>query len=932
MTSRKLHNTAFTLRRFRFGAAAKLRLLIPNLTVAALLLAVFGAAPFIAQTPATGLHQAPAHASVEVAAAAQSDVARATLDNGLKVVVVRNSLAPVVTVEQNYLVGGNETPEGFPGMAHAQEHMAFRGCSGLTADQISAIFAQLGGFGNADTQQSITQYFSTVPAADLDIALRVDSACMQNIEDSQQEWAQEKGAIEQEVARDLSNPTYKFLTRLNQDMFSGTVYAHDALGTKESFDATTGDMLKDFYRRWYGPNNAILIIAGDVQPDAVLNKVKELYGSIPRKQLPPRPEVNLQPVKSESFTLESNLSYLLAFIAYRMPGTDSPDFAAVRILSDVLASQRGNLYEMVPQGKALQTEFGLAETYHKASVAFSVAVLPAGSDAAPAIADMRKIIGDYAANGVPADLVEAAKRRVIARAQFRRNSIPGLAEAWSDALAARGLNSPDEDVNMARRVTTNDVNRVAKEYLTDKNSITATLKPVPTGEAVSDKGFGGTEQLTSPPTKPVELPAWAASRLLALEQPPAVPTPDEMLLPNGIRLIVRHVTISPTVTVLGNVRHNADMEAPPGKEGISDVLDELFSYGTKTLDRIAFQKALDDIAADESAGYDFSLEVLKEDFSRGVQLLADNELNPALPAEAFSVTQQQLAPFIAGRMKSPSYRTERALAVALLPPNDPVTREVTPQTVSSLTLDDVKRYYANTLRPDLTTIVVIGDVTPGEARAVVEKWFGPWKSAGPKPDVDLPAVPPNKPSAANVPDPTQLQDSVNLSETIPINRFDPDYYPLQLGNHVLGGGFYATRLYHDLRQTTGYVYTVDVRINATKTRSVYTVTYACDPKNTAKARELIQRDLIAMQKDEVTPAELQQAKALLLRQMPLGESSEDSIAGGLLARAQIGLPLDEPARAAKLYFGMTAVQIRAAFAKRIRPDGFVQIVRGPAPQ
>jgi zinc protease len=262
-----------------------LRLLIPNLTVAALLLAVFGAAPFIAQTPATGLHQAPAHASVEVAAAAQSDVARATLDNGLKVVVVRNSLAPVVTVEQNYLVGGNETPEGFPGMAHAQEHMAFRGCSGLTADQISAIFAQLGGFGNADTQQSITQYFSTVPAADLDIALRVDSACMQNIEDSQQEWAQEKGAIEQEVARDLSNPTYKFLTRLNQDMFSGTVYAHDALGTKESFDATTGDMLKDFYRRWYAPNNAILIIAGDVQPDAVLNKVKELYGSIPRKSI-----------------------------------------------------------------------------------------------------------------------------------------------------------------------------------------------------------------------------------------------------------------------------------------------------------------------------------------------------------------------------------------------------------------------------------------------------------------------------------------------------------------------------------------------------------------------------------------------------------------------------------------------------------------------
>src|SRR6202140_5432628 len=111
------------------------------------------------------------------------NVSRATLDNGLRVVVVRDALAPVVTIEENYLAGGDETPAGFPGMAHAQEHMAFRGCEGITADQTSAMYAELGGLNNADTQQNITQYFSTVPAADLDIALRIDAACMQNIED-----------------------------------------------------------------------------------------------------------------------------------------------------------------------------------------------------------------------------------------------------------------------------------------------------------------------------------------------------------------------------------------------------------------------------------------------------------------------------------------------------------------------------------------------------------------------------------------------------------------------------------------------------------------------------------------------------------------------------------------------------------------------------
>src|SRR6202166_721796 len=174
--------------------------------------------------------------------ARKGDVTRATLENGLRVVIVRDPLAPVVTVEQNYLVGGADTPNGFPGMAHAQEHMAFRGCQGLSADQIAAIFAQLGGEGNADTQQNITQYFTTVPAADLEVAMRVDASCMANIDDSQEQWAQDRGAIEQEVARDLSNPTYKFVTRLNEAMFAGTVYAHDALGTKDSFDATTGEM------------------------------------------------------------------------------------------------------------------------------------------------------------------------------------------------------------------------------------------------------------------------------------------------------------------------------------------------------------------------------------------------------------------------------------------------------------------------------------------------------------------------------------------------------------------------------------------------------------------------------------------------------------------------------------------------------------------
>jgi zinc protease len=871
-------------------------------------------------------------ASAAAQSAPEKNVTRATLSNGAHVVIVRNTLAPVATVEANFRVGGNETPPGFPGMAHAQEHMAFRGCKGMTADQTAAIYALLGGDNDADTQQNITQYFATVPASDVNVALHAQAACLAGIDDSEAEWKQERGAIEQEVAQDLSNPTYKFINRLNGIMFAGTPYAHDPLGTKPSFDKTTGAMLKDFYNKWYSPSNMILIVVGDVNPQSTLATIKDLFGGVKSHPIPKRPAVHLKPFKTQSFTIDSNLPYQLGFIAYRMPGTDSPDYAAANILSDVLSSQRGNLYAMVPAGKALAAEFGLAETYRKASVGFGLVALPASKNPKAAIEEMRGIIANYAKNGVPADLVEAAKKSELAQAEFQRNSIPGLANVWSNALAAEGRTSPEQDIDAIRKVTVADVDRVAKKYLLSVNTVTATLKPVSSGGPVASKGFGGKEKVTSAPTKPVKLPAWAEKQLAKLQVPNKSLAVTNTMLPNGIRLIVRTDRTSPTVTVVGQIKHNGDLQTPKNQEGVSSVLDGLYSYGTTTLNRIAFQKALDSIAANESAGYSFSLQVLKKYFSRGVQLLADNELHPALPQRAFTITRMQTAQFIAGNMRSPGYRTTRALRKALLPADDPSLRHATPQSVMKLTLADVKHYHATTVRPDLTTIVVIGDVTPQEAKSVIMKWFGAWKATGPKPNTTLAAVPLNKPSAANVPDKERVQDVAILAEQLKLNRFSPDYYPLELGTHVLGGGFYATRLYHDLRQTTGLVYFVGVNLNASKTRASYSVVYGCDPGNVSKARQIIVRDLHQMRTEKVTPAELHQAKALLLRSIPLSESSENAVANGLLGRAVIGLPLNEPVIAAKKYEALTAAQVEAAFRKYIHPANLVQIVRGPAPK
>lgn len=861
-----------------------------------------------------------------------SDVLKATLNNGLRVVIVRNDMAPVVTTELNYLVGSNEAPKGFPGTAHALEHMMFRGSKGLSVDQLADISEAMGGDFNADTRQMVTQYFFTVPSEDLDVALHIGAIRMKSILCTDSLWKNERGAIEQEVAADLSNPQYVFYKKLLKAMFEGTPYAHDALGTRPSFDSTSAAMLKKFHDNWYAPNNAVLVIVGDVHPQDALKKVKSLFGNITSQKLPARPAFNLADVKPDTLNLTTDLPYGLAIISYRMPGSDSPDYFASQILSDVLSNPRGELYsKLVPTGKALYAGFE-SNSFPKSGLGFALAVFPKGGDAKALIADLNSIIKEKIKNGFSEDLIESEKRHELSNAEFQKNSVSGLASAWSEAVAVEGRQSPEDDLKGLEKVTVQDVNNAAKKYLDENHAIVTILTPQSSGNPISRKSFGGQESFAPKNPKPVELPGWAKSALGRLNVPASVVNPKVYNLANGIKLIVQKETVSNTVSVYGRIKNNPDLETPKGREGTSSLLSQLFEYGSKTLNRVAFQKALDDIGADESAGTGFGLNVLANHFDKGMQLLADNELNPALPEHAFKILQRQTAATVAGELKSPDYLTGKALRTGLYPPNDPVQRETTPATINSLSLKDVKDYYSHVYRPDLCTIVIIGNIEPEAAKETVEKYFGNWKAVGEKPATELEPVPLNKPSTASVPDKSRVQDKVVLSQTLNILRSNPDYYALQLGNHILGGSFYATRLYKDLRENSGLVYYVSSSFSIGKNRSTYTLRYGCDPPNVSKARSVIERDLKQMQDSLVTARELKQAQSMLLREIPLSESSLGSIARGLLSRSEDELPLNEPTIAAQKYMKLTPKEIKTAFAKWLRPSAFVQVSEGPEPK
>jgi zinc protease len=875
----------------------------------------------------------PTLSAASTAFGPQTEVTRATLDNGLRVIIVRNRLAPVVSTAVNYLVGSDEAPTGFPGMAHAQEHMMFRGSPGLTADQLADIGAVMGGDFNADTRESITQYLFTVPADDLSVALHIEALRMSGVDDSASEWANERGAIEQEVAQDLSDPGYVLYTKLRAAAFAGTPYAHDALGTRPSFDKTTAQMLARFHHTWYAPNDAILIIVGDVDPQQTLAQVRELFGAIPRKTLPPRPAVVLRPMPMHmaAFTASTDQPNGALMLALRVPGVHSADFPALEVLSDVLSSHRFTLYGLVPEGKALDASFSL-DPLPQAGLAYAAVEFTAGTDVKALEQQVRSVLTNVVRDGVPADLVAAAKLQERREDSFEKNSIQGLASVWSDAVALYGLSSPEEDLERIERVTVADVNRVAREYLKLDQAVTAVMLPQGSGRPVpATGGFGGQENISLGQGVPTKLPDWAQKAESTLTVPELTTHPVVTVLPNGLTLITQPEDVSDTVSVYGHIRNRPETEAPAAQQGVASMLDRLLPFGTEQLDRVAFQQALDAIGAEEQAGTDFGVQALAQHFERAVQLLADNELHPALPERAMAILQAQLTQEVAQRNKSPGFLAQRALLGALYPPDDPSQREATPQSVRSLTMQDVRAYEQRVFRPDLTTIVVIGKVTPEQARATIAKYFGSWSASGPKPNVDLPQEPPNRAAVINVPDASRVQDSVLLAQDMDLTRSDPDYYALELGSAVLGGGFYSTRLSVELRKDRGLVYTVGSQLESGRTRSVYFIDYACDPQNVVKAAAIATQELRSMQTAPAGQAELLRVKALLLRQIPLREASEGAIAQGFLSREDVGLPLDEPVRAARRYIELSAQEVQSAFQKWMRPDAMVRVARGPTP-
>lgn len=860
-------------------------------------------------------------ASGAIPAPAQTAHLETVLPNGLRVIVVQDRLAPVVTTMMTYGVGSDD--DTAPGIAHAVEHMLFRGFDGLTSGQFADIATRMGGDYNAETTNEYTRYYFTAPSQYLGLILKLEAMRMTGAWIAGAEWANEAGAIEQEIAAHESNPAYEVSRRIRERMFVGTPLANDAGGSTGSIRTMTAAQIRAFYRTWYHPNNATLVVAGDVVPSDVLARVRALFKAIPRIQVPAHAPILVTTPASTVMEERADVPQATVAFVYRFPSLTSPDYAAGLVLQSALDDPRGALAELTVDRKT-QGAGMTSGAFPEVGYAFVSAGVRAASSADATRLLLEQTMQSYLRDGVPPSLVSDAKRGLSASRAFEMASIQGLALAWANAAAVHEQ-SPMAMYRRIDAVTIGDVNRVLRRYLSPDRRFIVLLQRNENAPKPAIAAPITVENVKYTGSTPEQPPLWALAYFKdALHKPLLQQHARIYVLPNGLHLAVLTDRTAPAVMMAAAIKMNQTLDAAPGKQGIAEITSALQAWGGGGYDRKELAAAASAIPAAVFTGNRFGLRAQAKDFDRALALLAEAQLHPAFPEQGLQTLRELIAQSLKQEQSRPEWTARLAMEAALYPASDPVRRHPTPQSVNNITLDDVKAWYRYAYRPDLTTIAVVGDVSPAYARNEIEKYFGGWHARGPKPDFHYPKIALNGPANINVPSPDAQQSVVTLTELLPVHRSDRDYPALVLANAILSGEGMGSQLFEDLRKNTGYVYDVGSILDIGKVRSTYQFRFAADPKNAGVAAARLLADLRHMQTGLLSAGKLVRAKEALMARSLLPLSSYGGLAGSLLEAAS-----GTRDRSGDV-LTVTPEQIRAAMARWIRVNDFVRVTISPS--
>ena len=905
---------------------------------------IFAALAALTLAPAAAPAQGPAIAPIRYQAR--------TLANGLRVYAIRDTTSSSVSVQVWYDVGSKDDPRGRSGFAHLFEHMMFKSTRNLVPEQFDRLTEDVGGFNNASTNDDYTNYYEVVPANHLQRLLWAEAERMSSLVIEPGFFNSERDVVKEELrSRVLAAPYgrlfYLYLPQISYDVHP---YARPGIGSIEDLDAATIDDVRAFHATYYRPDNAVLVVAGNFDQSQFDRWVDQYFAPIarPATAIPRVTAVEPERRAARSYTVyEANTPLPAVLLSYPAPPVTDADAAAMEVLDGVLSTgESSRLHQSLVYRDRVASQAGSFVDIKQGRGTLAVyAILAAGQTPQAGEAALRREIARFRDTPVTAAELAEARNELLTGALRGRETVDGRASAIAEAVIVDGdAAAADRRLAQIAAVTPADIQRAARRWLRDEASAAVRYLPEESRngareDAIATPATIETAALTAPAHIRIVEPAPAAERAAAPapgpEIVPPVPVPNVQRLANGMSVVTVENHRLPLVTAW-LVSAGGSAADPDGRAGAAGLTASVMTEGTATRSAGEIDAAVEALGASlsSSAGWDgagLGLTVQTDVADAALAIVADVARHAALSEEELDRQRAIAIDAVTVAMSDPGEVAGLA-AMRALYGNSAYGHPAggTPSSLRAITRADLQRAYRNAWRPDNATLILSGDISPAQARALAERHFGSWPANAhlAAPVAVTPAAARNRIVVIDMPGAGQAAVAVARNT---IDRQDPRYYRAIVANAVLGGG-YSARLNQEIRIRRGLSYGSGSSIEARRAAGPFAASTQTRNDAAAQVLGLILAEMRRLGAEPIPLAELTARRASLTGDFGRDTETTSGIAGLISGYVTRGLGPDELARYLPGVLGVTPTQAQGAAADLLAPAGSTIVIVGEASQ
>ncbi|WP_242632089.1 M16 family metallopeptidase [Rubripirellula amarantea] len=865
------------------------------------------------------------------------------LENGVRVLLFPDPSKEVVTVNMTVFVGSRHEGYGEAGMAHLLEHMLFKGTP--SHPDIPKVLKDRGAGNsmNGTTWMDRTNYYETLPASgdNLEFAIRLEADRLVNSFIKGEDLESEMTVVRNEFESGENSPIRVLMQRMQSAAFDWHNYGRSTIGNRSDIERVPVVRLRKFYKKFYRPDNVMVVVAGKFEPSEALKHVEQYFGSLKKPDTPIDDTYTTEPAQDGERTvvLRRVGEVQFAGTAYHIPASSHPDFAAAKALMYIMGDEpSGRLYKNMVETKLASNVYAIAYAFTEPGLFMTIAEIPMENS----LEQGRQTLIDIMEHGFEENpITEKELNRAVQQMLKSReleSADPGrLAISLSDWAAQGDWRLYFLFRDAIEALTVDDVQRVADRYFTQNNRTVGLFIP----SEKSDRAI-----IPESPDLQQVLKDYKGREAMAAGEvfdptPLAIEERTERgTLVGGIEYaLMPKKTRGETVNLLMTLRFGTP-ETLADKVGPMELMGLLMSKGTEKLDNTELQDELTrlrtELSINSTTGVlQMSVKTKREFLPEVIELIADIARNPKLDAAELDVIKRQVVTGLQKSTVEPQALAPRAVRRALSPyPKGDVryvqTFDEEIAMYESVTVDEIRSLHEDFLSNQQGELAVVGDFEADQVKSLLKDRFADWKSDIEFVRADREAHPEIAGETIAIETPDKANALLYSSQQYSLSDTDPEYASLVLGNYILGGGSLSSRLGNRVRQQEGLSYGVRSGLSSKERdkRVDFTLYAITNPGNKDRLLEVIMEELDLIRDQGVTEEELAQAKVAYLQAAKVRRTNDGAVAGDLLSTLFDGRTMAAAAEHESQIEAATVESVNSAIKKYIVPEKLVIAVAG----